>query len=151
MEKEKDAQEKEPFSLKKEILSWIWIIVVAAAIAFFLNTFIIANSRVPSGSMENTIMAGDRILALRTSYWFDEPEAGIDLWSFNSLIKVFEKMRDEINGTILIISHQERILDIADKIIVIADGQVRKTGTKAEVLPELLNTAQTCQTLIDKA
>ena len=81
---------------------------------------------------------------------FDEPEAGIDLWSFNSLIKVFEKMRDEINGTILIISHQERILDIADKIIVIADGQVRKTGTKAEVLPELLNTAQTCQTLIDK-
>ena len=82
---------------------------------------------------------------------FDEPEAGIDLWSFNSLIKVFEKMRDEINGTILIISHQERILDIADKIIVIADGQVRKTGTKAEVLPELLNTAQPCQTLIDKA
>ncbi len=82
---------------------------------------------------------------------FDEPEAGIDLWSFNSLIKVFEKMRDEINGTILIISHQERILDIADKIIVIADGQVRKVGTKEEVLPELLNTAQTCQTLIDKA
>ena len=82
---------------------------------------------------------------------FDEPEAGIDLWSFNSLIKVFEKMRDEINGTILIISHQERILDIADKIIVIADGQVRKTGTKAEVRPELLNTAQTCKTLIDKA
>ena len=82
---------------------------------------------------------------------FDEPEAGIDLWSFNSLIKVFEKMRDEINGTILIISHQERILDIADKIIVIADGQVRKVGTKEEVLPELLNSSQTCQTLIDKA
>ncbi len=60
-------------------------------------------------------------------------------------------MRDEINGTILIISHQERILDIADKIIVIADGQVRKTGTKAGSASELLNTAQTCQTLIDKA
>lgn len=56
---------------------------------------------------------------------------GIDLWSFNSLIKVFEKMRDEINGTILIISHQERILDIADKIIVIADGQVRKTRNQS--------------------
>ena len=55
---------------------------------------------------------------------FDEPEAGIDLWSFNSLIRVFEKMRDEIHGTILIISHQERILDIAEKIIVIADGQL---------------------------
>ena len=56
---------------------------------------------------------------------FDEPEAGIDLWSFNSLIKVFEKMRDEIQGTILIISHQERILDIADQIVVIANGQVK--------------------------
>lgn len=82
---------------------------------------------------------------------FDEPEAGIDLWSFNSLIRVFEKMRDEINGMILIISHQERILDIADKIIVIADGKVKTTGTKEEVLPELLHTAETCQTLIDKA
>ena len=82
---------------------------------------------------------------------FDEPEAGIDLWSFNSLIRVFEKMRDEINGTILIISHQDRILDIADKIIVIADGTVRKVGTKEEVLPELLHTTEACKTLLDKA
>lgn len=81
---------------------------------------------------------------------FDEPEAGIDLWSFNSLIRVFEKMRDEIQGTILIISHQERILDIAEKIIVIADGQLKKTGTKQEVLPELLGTAKACQTLTEK-
>lgn len=81
---------------------------------------------------------------------FDEPEAGIDLWSFNSLIRVFEKMRDEIHGTILIISHQERILDIAEKIIVIADGQLKKTGTKQEVLPELLGTAKACQTLTEK-
>lgn len=81
---------------------------------------------------------------------FDEPEAGIDLWSFNSLIKVFEKMRKEIQGTIFIISHQERILDIADKIIVIADGEVRTIGTKEEVLPELLHTAETCQNLVDK-
>ena len=56
---------------------------------------------------------------------FDEPEAGIDLWSFHNLIAVFEKMYERINGTILIISHQERILDIADKIIVIADGTVQ--------------------------
>ena len=83
-------------------------------------------------------------------YIFDEPEAGIDLWSFNSLIRVFEKMRDEIQGTILIISHQERILDIAEKIIVIADGQLKKTGTKQEVLPELLGTAKACQTLTEK-
>lgn len=81
---------------------------------------------------------------------FDEPEAGIDLWSFNSLIKVFEKMRDEINGTILIISHQERILNIADKIIVIADGKLENMGTKEEVLPKLLHTAKACQTLVDK-
>lgn len=81
---------------------------------------------------------------------FDEPEAGIDLWSFNSLIRVFEKMWDEIQGTILIISHQERILDIAEKIIVIADGQLKKIGTKQEVLPELLGTAKACQTLTEK-
>lgn len=81
---------------------------------------------------------------------FDEPEAGIDLWSFNSLIHVFEKMRDDINGTILIISHQEKILEIADKIIVIADGQIDKIGTKEEILPKLLYTAKACQTLSEK-
>lgn len=81
---------------------------------------------------------------------FDEPEAGIDLWSFNSLIKVFEKMRDEIQGTILIISHQEKILNIADKIIVIANGEIEKVGTREEVLPTLLYTNRACQTLTDK-
>jgi len=81
---------------------------------------------------------------------FDEPEAGIDLWSFNSLIHVFEKMRKEINGMILIISHQERILNVADKIVLIKDGEVSAMGTKEEVLPMLLNAAGTCKTLIDK-
>ena len=81
---------------------------------------------------------------------FDEPEAGIDLWSFNSLIKVFEKMRDEIQGTILIISHQEKILNIADKIIVIANGQVEKIGSREEILPTLLYTSRACQSLTDK-
>ncbi|MDD7390970.1 MAG: ATP-binding cassette domain-containing protein [Lachnospiraceae bacterium] len=69
---------------------------------------------------------------------FDEPEAGIDLWSFNNLIKVFENMYEKINGSILIISHQERILNIADKIIMLADGEVKAVGTKEEVLPDLL-------------
>ncbi len=69
---------------------------------------------------------------------FDEPEAGIDLWSFNNLIKVFENMYEKINGSILIISHQERILNIADKIIMLVDGEVKAVGTKEEVLPELL-------------
>lgn len=72
---------------------------------------------------------------------FDEPEAGIDLWSFQSLIKVFRHMRDTINGTILIISHQERILDIADEIIVLANGSIRSRGTKEEIMPELMRSA----------
>ena len=82
---------------------------------------------------------------------FDEPEAGIDLWSFNNLIQVFESMYQKINGTILIISHQERILNIADQIVVVADGEIRQTGTREEILPELLNTTgAACKTLMDK-
>lgn len=69
---------------------------------------------------------------------FDEPEAGIDLWSFQNLIKVFEKMHNEIHGSILIISHQERILNIADEILVITDGQVTAHGAKDDILPTLL-------------
>lgn len=69
---------------------------------------------------------------------FDEPEAGIDLWSFNNLIRVFEKMHEKINGNIIIISHQERILDIADKIIVVSNGEVTSYGKKDEILPTLL-------------
>lgn len=72
---------------------------------------------------------------------FDEPEAGIDLWSFQSLIKVFERMRKITNGSVMIISHQERILDIADEIVVIANGTISKQGPKDEILPELLGTA----------
>lgn len=81
---------------------------------------------------------------------FDEPEAGIDLWSFNSLIKVFEKMRDDINGTIVIISHQERILNIADKIVVISDGHIDCVGSKEEVMPKLLGTSGGCDVLKKK-
>ena len=81
---------------------------------------------------------------------FDEPEAGIDLWSFNSLIHVFERMRQEINGMILIISHQERILNVADKIVLVKDGEVSAVGTKDEILPMLLNAEGSCKTLMDK-
>lgn len=70
---------------------------------------------------------------------FDEPEAGIDLWSFQNLIQVFEKMHDEMHGSILIISHQERILRTADEILVIADGEVTGYGTGEEILPSLLD------------
>ncbi|UQZ90592.1 ABC transporter ATP-binding protein [Deltaproteobacteria bacterium Smac51] len=75
---------------------------------------------------------------------FDEPEAGIDLWSFQNLIRVFEKMRETIKGPVIIISHQERILEIADRIIVIADGRVKAEGAKNDVLPQLLVDSGAC-------
>lgn len=75
---------------------------------------------------------------------FDEPEAGIDLWSFNNLIKVFEDLHNQ-HKSLIIISHQERILNIADEIIVIANGSVSSHGTKAEILPELLNGTGSCK------
>lgn len=78
---------------------------------------------------------------------FDEPEAGIDLWSFNSLIKVFEKMQKNNNNSILIISHQERILDIADEIILLADGLIKAHGSKDEIMPMVLGTNGTCSKL----
>ena len=70
---------------------------------------------------------------------FDEPEAGIDLWSFSSLIDAFGELRGKLSGSLLIISHQERILNIADEIIVIADGGVRVSGPREDVLPKLLS------------
>ena len=72
---------------------------------------------------------------------FDEPEAGIDLWSFQNLIQVFERMRESTDGSILIISHQERILNIADEIVVIAEGKIPRQGPKGEVLQEFWGTA----------
>lgn len=82
---------------------------------------------------------------------FDEPEAGIDLWSFQNLIRVFETMYEQTRGSILIISHQERILNIADKIIYIRGGEVEQYGPRDEILPTLLHTGQAaCSVLTDK-
>lgn len=75
---------------------------------------------------------------------FDEPEAGIDLWSFQSLIKVFENMHRTIKGNILIISHQERILNFADQIVLLSDGEIRKVGTKEEIMPLIMSGNQVC-------
>ena len=75
---------------------------------------------------------------------FDEPEAGIDLWSFNNLIKVFEKMHERTNGMIVIISHQERILNIADKIVVLANGGVAEYGPREDVFPKLMDVRSGC-------
>lgn len=84
------------------------------------------------------------VLARGTAYSvFDEPEAGIDLWSFTGLIKVFEELKQKKHGTQVIISHQERIINIADEVVVIADGVVRNTGMKEEILPTLLASDKT--------
>ncbi|MBR6745616.1 MAG: ATP-binding cassette domain-containing protein, partial [Clostridia bacterium] len=82
---------------------------------------------------------------------FDEPEAGIDLWSFNNLIKVFEKMYERTHGMIIIISHQERILNIADKIVVLANGGVAEYGAKDEIFPKLMDVHAGCRYTSDKA
>ena len=87
-----------------------------------------------------TVMARKTKLTL-----FDEPEAGIDLWSFKNLIDVFEKMHDEIQASILIISHQERILNIADQVVVISGGEISQIGTKEEVLPGLFGIDTGCR------
>lgn len=79
-----------------------------------------------------TVMARNTAMTI-----FDEPEAGIDLWSFQNLIQVFEKLHEQNHGNILIISHQERILNIADEIVMIADGQLRAKGPKEEILPKI--------------
>jgi Fe-S cluster assembly ATP-binding protein len=84
---------------------------------------------------------------------FDEPEAGIDLWSFQNLIRVFEKMYEQTRGSILIISHQERILNIADTIVVIKNGSIAQCGPRADILPALLGSADAgsaCSVLSDK-
>ncbi|MEG2460093.1 MAG: ATP-binding cassette domain-containing protein [Clostridia bacterium] len=73
---------------------------------------------------------------------FDEPEAGIDLWSFNNLIEVFEKMHTEVKGSIIVISHQERILNIADDIVLLSNGEIKKVGKKEDVLPAIFNKVQ---------
>ena len=76
---------------------------------------------------------------------FDEPEAGIDLWSFNSLIKVFENMHQTIKGNILIISHQERILNFADRIVLLSEGEIKKIGNQEEIMPLILNPNPVCE------
>ncbi len=95
------------------------------------------NASLSGGEIKRIEIAS--VLARGTKYSvFDEPEAGIDLWSFTGLIKVFEDLKNINSGTQIIISHQERILNIADEIVVIADGKIREYGTKEEILPKLL-------------
>lgn len=97
-----------------------------------------------------TILARDVKLAI-----FDEPEAGIDLWSFKNLIRIFEKMQQSGGGrSILVISHQERILNIADEIIVLSEGSILRQGSREEILPDIVGTkyaADVCRKLSEEA
>jgi Fe-S cluster assembly ATP-binding protein len=95
------------------------------------------NASLSGGEIKRIEIAS--VLARGTKYSvFDEPEAGIDLWSFTGLIKVFEDLKNIDSGTQIIISHQERILNIADEIVVIANGKIREYGKKEDILPKLL-------------
>ena len=100
------------------------------------------NSSLSGGEIKRIEIA--TVLARNTNLTiFDEPEAGIDLWSFNELIDAFVEIKENYAGTLLIISHQERILNIADEIIVIANGVVKDIGKKEEILPTLLEVSNT--------
>ncbi len=99
------------------------------------------NSSLSGGELKRIEIA--TLLARKTKLSvFDEPEAGIDLWSFQNLIRIFENMRNEIkDSSIVIISHQERILNIADEIVLLVNGKIKKTGTAEKILPELVGTS----------
>lgn len=116
MKKEEKEAEKEPFSLKKEIISWITILVSAALIALFLNSCIIANSRVPTGSMESTIMAHDRVIGSRLSYLFHDPERGD--------IAIFHFPDDPTGKTYYV----KRVIGLPGETVDITDGQVLING-----------------------
>ncbi len=107
------------------------------------------NASLSGGELKRIEIATVMVRGTKLSV-FDEPEAGIDLWSFNNLIRVFESMHEKEGGSILIISHQERILNIADKIVVIAGGEISDIGTPKEILPSLLSASGTCSALTDK-
>lgn len=95
------------------------------------------NSSLSGGELKRIEIAS--VLARGTKLsLFDEPEAGIDLWSFQNLIKVFENIKEQMHGTVLIISHQERILNIADEIIILDGGKVSKRGNREELLVDIL-------------
>lgn len=107
------------------------------------------NSGLSGGEMKRieiaSVLARKALLSI-----FDEPEAGIDLWSFTRLVETFQELRNNQNGTLLIISHQERILEIADEIVVIANGKIRAAGSKDEVLPQLLSGEITKNALVER-
>lgn len=97
------------------------------------------NSKLSGGELKRIEIATVVLRGAKLTI-FDEPEAGIDLWSFNNLIEIFEKLSEEIKGSTIIISHQERILKIADEIVLMKAGKIEKVGTSSDILEnEILN------------
>lgn len=109
---ENQPEENQPFDWKEEAISWLKILLTAAVIAFILNTFIIANSRVPSGSMENTIMTKDRVIGNRLSYLFSDPERGD--------VIIFHWPDDPTGKTFFV----KRIIGLPGETVTIVDGKV---------------------------
>lgn len=107
-------------TVKKEVFSWVKTILLAAILAGAVNSFLIVNAEVPTGSMENTIMAGDRILALRTSYWFGEPERGD--------ITVFRYPDDPTGNTLYV----KRIIGEPGDTVQGTDGEIYVNGEALE-------------------
>lgn len=106
---------KEPFDVREEVISWVKILLTAAIIAFLLNTFIIANSRVPSGSMENTIMTGDRVIGSRLSYRLHDPERGdVTIFRFPDNESIY---------------YVKRVIGLPGDVIDIRGGQVYLNGS----------------------
>ena len=119
----------------------VYLSEVGLCAADYINREI--NASLSGGELKRIEIAMLRARGVELSV-FDEPEAGIDLWSFQNLIRVFERIRDEKHGSVIIISHQERILEIADKIVVISGGEIAKTGKKEDILPQLLYESPAC-------
>ena len=111
----KKEGEDQPFSLKKEIISWLQIIVAAVVIALLLNNFVIANSRVPTGSMENTIMSRSRVIGSRLAYLKDDPQRGD--------IVIFHYPDDES------IYYVKRVIGLPGETVMIEDGKVYINGS----------------------
>lgn len=107
-------------TVKTEVISWIKTILLAAVLAGAINSFLIVNAEIPTGSMEQTIMAGDRVLALRTSYWFDEPQAGD--------IAIFRYPDDPTGETLYV----KRIIGTPGDTVEIADGTVSVNGQQLD-------------------
>jgi len=101
------------------------------------------NASLSGGELKRIEIAS--ILARRPSFSvFDEPEAGIDLWSFQNLIRIFDRLHTEMNGSVVVISHQERILNIADRIIMVADGEILEQAASKELMPRILSDSLAC-------